>query len=601
MTRSIKARLPPFCDFHSGAIRFRMIVPKDLKECFTVSAFKISLMTANIPTARILSARLSCSLFEAFETIRQRKAALGMKLTAEQQTELVKRYLREVLQRDLQRRQQNDSKPVLPYGSDYTEKELTDIEELLSFSLNAQKNKEYSGLQDVLRPVVVDGARQLFNVELKEAEHSKAQIKANESATDRAIKEILAYHEITAENDEKEINALTFQLAQGLQRDVIPVMLKRAKGDFTAEQEQASAASQSDVIDVDSGPYLYEAIDDFMKHKQNQGMSKSTLANYNNAFKILKEITDDMPIIMLNKKAVREIADKFRDSTKSLKSLTLKNYQQHIRSFIRTSRINGYDFIEGIESTFSILLRNATAYKDEKKRTAFSPEQLRTIFSPEHYKFNADPFFASRYWLPLIAVFEGMRLGEICQLTTDDIKQDKNGITYIDVNDKGDKHVKTTPSRRRIPILKPLIDLGFIDYVEQCKSKEKSQLIEYKPTNVGSYNPAYFRRIQNKLNMRKDIDGNSLTFHSLRHSFATIARRNGIAKELIQDFMGHETGETTLDKSYIANAAVQELYDAFKDLHFPIDIEAIKRDWKAPEDYFSRKGKTGKKDDNKSE
>ena len=40
-----------------------------------------------------------------------------------------------------------------------------------------------------------------------------------------------------------------------------------------------------------------------------------------------------------------------------------------------------------------------------------------------------------RFWLPLIALFTGARINEICQLHTDDV-QEKNGILFISINEE---------------------------------------------------------------------------------------------------------------------------------------------------------------------
>ena len=577
MSRTIKARLPPFCDFHSGAIRFRMIVPKDLKECFTVTAFKISLMTANIPTARILSARLSCSLFEAFETIRQRKAAFGMKLTAEQQTNLVKMYLRQVLQRDLERRKQGDSRPVLPYGGDYTAKELEAVNDALTFSLDAEKNNEYNGLRDMLRPIVIDGAKQLYSTELKEAEHSKAKAVKNGTADKRKLKEMLAYQEITAENDEKEIDSITHLIAQGLQREVIPVMMKRASGDFTAEQQTVSIQQQGEIIDVESSPRLFECVDEAIAEKQKQGLSPSTIDNYRQTAQYIKRCFEDIPLCMLDIKAMKRARDKFREATKKLKSGTVGKLQTEIRSIFREIRKNGNKLEHGIEESFDVLQHGKTAYKDESKRAGFTSEQLAILFSAEHYKFSVTKTFQSHYWIPLIALFQGMRLTEICQLATDDIKQDENGINYINIIDNEEQHLKNTQSRRQIPIMPQLIELGFLDYVAERRKRKDERLFNMKPDKKGRYHSRFFSYLLERLDMRKNSDGDDLTFHSLRHSFATIANNSGIQQSLIKNFIGHEQGTSTLMKTYVATASVKQLYDAFKDLAFPVNIDGIKR------------------------
>ncbi len=56
-----------------------------------------------------------------------------------------------------------------------------------------------------------------------------------------------------------------------------------------------------------------------------------------------------------------------------------------------------------------------------------------------------------RYWLPLIALYTGCRLGEVMQMTKADVKTEGE-ITYFDINDDGDKTVKTGTSIRKIPL-----------------------------------------------------------------------------------------------------------------------------------------------------
>ena len=70
-----------------------------------------------------------------------------------------------------------------------------------------------------------------------------------------------------------------------------------------------------------------------------------------------------------------------------------------------------------------------------------------------------------------------MRQDEIAQLHLDDIRQDEEGIWLIDVNDRGDKKVKTKSARRLIPI-HPFIanELRLPDYVEGLKGQGETRL-----------------------------------------------------------------------------------------------------------------------------
>jgi integrase len=71
---------------------------------------------------------------------------------------------------------------------------------------------------------------------------------------------------------------------------------------------------------------------------------------------------------------------------------------------------------------------------------------------------------ASIRWAPWIMAFTGMRVAEVLQLFTTDIRED-GGIHYISINeDDPGKSVKTA-NRRNVPIHPALIREGFLKYV----------------------------------------------------------------------------------------------------------------------------------------
>ncbi len=59
-----------------------------------------------------------------------------------------------------------------------------------------------------------------------------------------------------------------------------------------------------------------------------------------------------------------------------------------------------------------------------------------------------------KFWLPLIAVFSGMRQEEICQLHVEDIRQDE-GVWFIDINDRPPRKLKNATAVRRVPVHTP--------------------------------------------------------------------------------------------------------------------------------------------------
>jgi integrase len=94
-----------------------------------------------------------------------------------------------------------------------------------------------------------------------------------------------------------------------------------------------------------------------------------------------------------------------------------------------------------------------------EQRDPYAPEQLVEIFKSPIYTGHQSKVRRHKpgsllirdgyYWVPLIALFSGMRLGEILQLMKSDVREE-NGIWYFDVNKGEGKSLKTASSKRRV-------------------------------------------------------------------------------------------------------------------------------------------------------
>ena len=156
-------------------------------------------------------------------------------------------------------------------------------------------------------------------------------------------------------------------------------------------------------------------------------------------------------------------------------------------------------------------------------RTPFDNKELHKIFNPKTYPNPQMRNKQAKFWVPLIALYHGCRLNEICQLNTEDIVS-KNGVACISINANGDdKTLKNKTSERIIPIHPVLLDLGFLRYVNfQRKSKKKKLFSELTQIDRGRYSrtvQAWFARYLDEL----DITDTSKVFHSFRHTFETKA------------------------------------------------------------------------------
>jgi len=470
----------------------------------------------------------------------------------------------------------------MPFGGDFTAKELTEIQDTLQYGLSEKATTEYNGLLDMLRPVVIKMADTVYGVELKEAERAAAKTVKTDSKEPALLKEMIARQEITKINDDEEITVLTHNLARAIQSEVIPIMMNRAKGNYTDDKLPRITSTDNpnnyDVIDVSASPLLYDVIIEYLKNKESDKLASGSIRNYEIALNHLKAISENIPICMFDFKVMRQVRDKAKQRVKAkgLKSSYIKTLQSNIRMFFTDSRKNGFDFPLGIEQIFDIRPKGLTTTKEEKEKTGFTDEQLQIIFNKKNYRFKSGVGAEARYWLPLIALFQGMRLNEIAPLTTNDIKTDENGIAYIHVGNSA--NTKNLQSVRKIPIMSQLVQLGFLDYVEHKRQGKKIELFEAPKRNKDVYSSSFFSRKLTLLGIKED-EKHIMSFHSLRHTFATKAYKAGILETLVQNFLGQKQTGNTMKKHYIDKADVKELYEAFKDLSFPIDIEAIKRDW----------------------
>jgi integrase len=146
-------------------------------------------------------------------------------------------------------------------------------------------------------------------------------------------------------------------------------------------------------------------------------------------------------------------------------------------------------------------------------------------------------------WITLIAMYHGMRRGEICQLRREDIQRDsQSNRLYFFVRSLGaDQNVKNANSVRKVPIHEKVLSLGFMDWVKKMDGNIFEDVEAYSVTS-------WFSRFMSKHGVAsKDEYGNIRTFHSFRHSFITKVRNAYPNLHHIQEVVGHklQQGKTT--------------------------------------------------------
>ena len=279
------------------------------------------------------------------------------------------------------------------------------------------------------------------------------------------------------------------------------------------------------------------------------------------------------------------------DEKDRISTTTVNNILGYVSSFMKWSVINGFvevNFFEGMK------LKKQIRQRDERDR--FTEKEIKKIFQKHNYiEFTeVENHKYSNYWSPLISVFSGLRLNEICSLYLDNIIQEKvNGrkkiwcFNILEEPDRPDKHLKTLSSKRVVPIHDTLIDLGFIEFVELLKKRHtnRQRLFQELKYGEGSYirNVSYFfnKKYLPLLGLKTD----KKNFHSIRHTVVDHLKQRLVDISFINELVGHHHGNIDLDRygkgfttDIIYNKCVKKIN--YETSHTRgIDFKSLKLDW----------------------
>ena len=206
----------------------------------------------------------------------------------------------------------------------------------------------------------------------------------------------------------------------------------------------------------------------------------------------------------------------------------------------------------------------------------FHHDELQRIFAKDSYLALRTPH---EFWMPLLGLFTGARIGELSQIMLHDIRHDEDGHWIIGINDKEFKKVKTDASRREIPLHPKLIELGFLDYLEDVRAAvpESDRVFPYlrkdSKNGFADVPSESFGRYLDTLAIYAD----DKVFHSFRSTANQRLKKNGVEMSVRSQLIGHER-EGTNEISYAWDLPVADMKDMIATyLIFPeIDFTPLK-------------------------
>lgn len=258
-----------------------------------------------------------------------------------------------------------------------------------------------------------------------------------------------------------------------------------------------------------------------------------------------------------------------------------KNLEK-VSSFLKWCKDSTSSIKEDLSNPLKKRLKKET--EDDEDRDKLSDADIQRLFESKQYK-NGNHKHASHYWVPLLGLFTGARLNELCQLYKSDVYKDNDsGIYVIDINlNSPDKRVKKEAHKRLVPIHKKLIELGFIDFVEATKTERLFPELPLGKTGYWEALSKWFNRTyrnSNNCNVGQ-MPNEKKCFHSFRHNVSDQLQEKDVQPAKVSRLIGQKPGDTSVTViRYKKRTPVAENYRIINLLSYPINYSAI-RPWKS--------------------
>jgi integrase len=325
----------------------------------------------------------------------------------------------------------------------------------------------------------------------------------------------------------------------------------------------------------DAGLTLGELIEKFEADRTPQiGFSK--IVEYQATFRTIKETWGEHTVAReIGREHCRQVRDLFKslppNASKRWPKLTLAQAAERARenglATLSATTVNAYMTRLGTLMRWGVreeyldrnpaeALQLAGTMDPRDAKLPFSTEQLRRIFSAPLYTGCKDDqngynrpgpnvIRRGRFWVPLLALFGGLRMGEACQLATGDVTtQDGVPVILVRPDPEAGRRLKTKAARRVVPVHPELIRCGFLAFVETVRQAGHDRLFPELKRDRRGYCTAGFQKWFDRFLDRAGASAPRTSFHSTRHCFRDALREAQVSRDAVLALGGWKAGGT---------------------------------------------------------
>lgn len=377
----------------------------------------------------------------------------------------------------------------------------------------------------------------------------------------------------------EQVHELFDKAQKGLEVSLSVLSWERPKAIATVKK----AVQKRSKAPAKQGPKLSQVLVDYLKEQRLQGVSEKTIGDKQSVIELLIRIIGDLPLRKVGRQHARHFKDialrlpprlgqlppkpleqMIAEAETTISITTFNNYVKNLTTLFSYSVKEGYGDINPFQG-LKILQR----VKANEQRSRFAEEDLARILTfTEAYKGQEKEY---RYWLPLLGLYTGARMNEICQLYLDDIVK-IDGINCIHIQAaRPDQKLKSISSERLIPIHSELKKLGLLRFIDKQRALGHTRLFpELSLHSRHGYTQApsrWFAGVRDKLGFKGGAEKKD--FHSFRHTVADHLKQQGMVESLIGGLLGHSTGGVTFTR-YGKDYKPDVLVPVVEQLHFAV-------------------------------
>ncbi len=324
-------------------------------------------------------------------------------------------------------------------------------------------------------------------------------------------------------------------------------------------------------IRTDAGMRFSEAAARYIEAKRKAGkMTAHTQRQRETVFRLFKSFTDDAALAGIDKLtatdfleqlakldpgwhhiegaqelSLNKLVEKCAKRSGRLTNRTINSYIHALSGVFRLADKEGY--FEGRNPFAGRTLEETNSswrsYNAEELNKLFSTPLLRDMPTEQRIRPSKYTFENAMVWIPLVALFSGMRSNEICQMRVSDIQR-KEGIWLFNVSeDNPGQSLKTKAAARVVPIHSELVHCGFLDYVKALP-RDGQLFPALKQGGPDCKYNHYFAKRFTDYRRKAGVTGPRTAFHSFRKNVAQALKDKRATQVEIAELIGHEQGFT---------------------------------------------------------